>query len=403
MTAERKKLVMCQACRALVPASEKTCPMCGRESVPARAFLHATTGGHFISVIILTINILLFVLMAMLDIRNGAGAEAFMKSASGTVLAGMGALYPGALAAGEWWRLVTWNFLHIGVVHLLFNSIALYQIGPQVEEVFGSAKFIFIYLATGIAAGLVSLALKPSFTAGASGALFGLIGLMAVYGYRLGGVYGRALMKSMLVWAAFGFVVGLSPGVNNIAHGGGFVAGGALGFLVPAESSTTRRSARAWNAVLILCVLAVAGSFAMAGRSFNAMQEREAQAKERADDAAKVITLSQLMRSAHAAVDDSRAADPSKANPQQTADALRKAARDLSGAPSVDDRSDQIKQQYAELLAKRADAFAAAAKDKSLLPRAVLAESEASENVFHDYYTWEESVLEKYGLERVRD
>src|SRR5205085_11436576 len=100
MAAKREKLVMCQACRALVPAAEKTCPMCGRESVPARAWLHASTGGHFISVIILTINILLFVLMAVMEMRNGAGAEAFMQSAGGSVPAGIGALYPGALADG---------------------------------------------------------------------------------------------------------------------------------------------------------------------------------------------------------------------------------------------------------------------------------------------------------------
>src|SRR5205085_6830374 len=175
---------------------------------------------------------------------------AFMQSAGGSVLAGIGALYPGALADGEWWRLVTWNFLHIGLMHLVFNSIALYQVGPQVEEVFGSAKFIFVYLATGVIAGIASLVIKPSFTAGASGALFGMIGLMAAYGYRQGGVLGRALMRQMLIWAAFGFVIGLMPGINNIAHAGGFVAGGALAFIISAESTMTLNAGRIWNVVL---------------------------------------------------------------------------------------------------------------------------------------------------------
>jgi rhomboid protease GluP len=394
MAAERKKLVMCQACRALVPASEKSCPMCGRESVPARAFLHASTGGHFISVIILTINILLFVLMALIEIRNGAGAEAFFKSASGSVLAGIGALYPGALAQGEWWRLVTWNFLHIGLMHLAFNSIALYQIGPQVEEVFGSAKFIFIYLATGIAAGIASLVISPSFTAGASGAVFGLIGLMAVYGYRQGGVFGRALMRSMLIWAAFGFVIGLSPGINNIAHGGGFVAGGALGFLIPPESSTTHTAARIWNVVMILCVLAVTGSFAMAGSNFNAEEAIAA-------DARNVVELSQRMRYADRVVVDAEQ-PAAKKDPQQTADALRSAARDILSIPHIDDRSDEIKQQYADLLTKRADVWAAAAKNKTAPPAASPAEANATEDVINAYLEWEESVLKKYRLERRR-
>jgi membrane associated rhomboid family serine protease len=394
MAAERKKLVMCQACRALVPASEKTCPMCGRESVPARAWLHASTGGHFISVVILTINILLFVVMAMLEMRNGAGAEAFMQSASSSVLAGVGALYPGALANGEWWRLVTWNFLHIGLIHLLFNSIALYQIGPQVEEVFGPAKFIFIYLATGIAAGIASLVIHPSFTAGASGALFGLIGLMAAYGYRLGGVFGKALMRGMLIWAAFGFMVGMMPGINNVAHGGGFVAGAALAFVIPAETRS-HNAGRIWNAVMIGCVLVVAASFALAGRSFNRAQELAA-------DAHNIIVLSQRMRGAEQTLMDSRDALASKKDPQQIADGLRSAARDILSVPTIDERSDAIKQQYADLLSKRADAFQAAAKDKKTLPQAVLVESDSAEDAFDAYVDWEGSVLDKYQLVRRR-
>jgi rhomboid protease GluP len=395
MAAERKKLVMCQACRALVDASEKSCPLCGKESVPARLWLHASTGGHFISLIILTINILLYVLMALIEVRSGGGADAFLQSASNSVLAGFGALYPGALAAGEWWRLVTWNFLHIGLMHLLFNSMALYQIGPQVEELFGPAKFIFIYLATGIAAGIASLLLLPSLTAGASGSLFGLIGLMAAYGYRQGGVLGRALMKQMLVWAGFGFVFGFFIGANNVAHAGGFIAGGALAFIIPAEQPATHRAAQVWNAVMIACVLVVAASFALAGRNFN-------QAQELAADSRNVVVLSQRMRSAEQARMDAYNEPASKKDPQQIADSLRSAVRDLNSVPHIDDRSDQIKQQYTDLLTKRAEAFAAAAKNKTAMPPAVPAEVDSTEDALNAYLDWEESVLKKYHLERRR-
>src|SRR5436853_322498 len=394
MAAGRKKLVMCQACRALVDASEKTCPLCGKESVPARAWLHASTGGHFISLIILTINILLYVLMALLEMRAGAGADAFMQSASSSVLAGVGALYPGVIAAGEWWRLVTWNFLHIGLMHLLFNSMALYQIGPLVEETFGPAKFIFIYLATGIAAGVASLVIKPSFTAGASGALFGLIGLMATYGYRQGGVLGRALMKQMLIWAAFGFVIGLMPGINNIAHAGGFVAGGALAFIIPAESTMTLNAGRIWNVVLIVCVLLVAGSFAMAGRNFN-------QARELAVDGRNCVILSQRMTGAEQVWLRSNEAIAAKKDPQQIADALRNAARDVMSVPHIDDPSDQIKQQYAELLTKRAEEIEAAVKKKTDPGSNITGGEDARNAITIAYNKWFNSVLEKYRLERI--
>jgi rhomboid protease GluP len=394
MAAERKKLVMCQACRALVPASEKVCPMCGRESVPARRWLHASTGGHFLSLIILTINIALFVLMALVEMRNGAGGEAFVQSASNAVLDDFGALVPAAVTAGQWWRIVTMNFLHIGLMHLAFNSIALYQIGPQVEELFGSAKFIFIYLATGIVSGIASYFFNIG-GAGASGAIFGLIGLMAAWGFRQGGAMGRALMQQMLVWAAMGFVYGHFIGANNVAHAGGFVAGIALAFVVRAEAPTTHRAGQVWSAVMIVCVLVVAGSFAMVGRHFGDVQETAVGGRN-------VIALSQRMRGAMQMVNDSGKAATAKKDPQQVADSLRGAARDITSVPHIDDRSDEIKQQMADLLNKRADAFQAAAKDPMALQNAINAEANSIVGAFTSYLNWEESVLDKYQLQRRR-
>src|SRR2546425_10829350 len=189
MFSDRKKLVMCQVCRGLIEASARTCPLCGRESVPKARISSASfaESGNFFSLVILTINIVLFVLMSIVEARNGGGGDAFIRSASNGVLDDFGALVPNMVWGGQWWRLVTFNFLHIGLMHLMFNSSALFSIGPQVEGIFGSQKFVFAYVATGIGSGLASLMFLPANTAGASGAIFGLIGLMAVYGYRLGG------------------------------------------------------------------------------------------------------------------------------------------------------------------------------------------------------------------------
>src|ERR1044072_5819988 len=209
MFGERKKLVMCQSCRALVEASANPCPLCGKESVPAlRARTSAAVGiSSFISLIILSINVLLFVLMAVVEVNTGRGADAFIQAPSGGVLYDFGGLYPPAVTAGQLWRLVTMNFLHIGLMHLLFNSSALYQIGPQVEELYGSQKFVFIYMLTGIFSGIASFFFNIG-GAGASGAIFGLIGLMAPYGYKQGGSDGKAITRQMLTWAGFGFIFG---------------------------------------------------------------------------------------------------------------------------------------------------------------------------------------------------
>ena len=133
----------------------------------------------------------------------------------------------------------------------------------------------------------------------------------------------------------------------------------------------------------------------MAGRNFN-------QAQEVAADGRNVITLSRHVRSAVQVMNESQQAVTSKKDPQLISDGLHGAARDILSVPRIDDRSEEIKQQVADLLTKRADAFAAAAKDQKALPRAVLAEWDSTESTFNAYFEWEDSVLSKYQLEKRR-
>lgn len=399
---KQKKLVMCQACRALVDASASACPLCGRESVPslrARTGV-ALSGAQSISFIILTINILLFVVMSLVEVNNGRGAEAFIQSASGPVLYDFGALSPQAVAAGQWWRLVTFNFLHIGLMHLLFNSSALYQIGPQVEEIYGSQKFIGVYVITGILSGVASLAFNIG-GAGASGAIFGLIGLMAVYGYREGGTFGKAIMRQMLVWGGIGFLFGAMIGANNAAHAGGFVAGAGLGFIVRGNPPATNRSSSAWNAIAVACILVLAASFAMAGSKYGEVQKQaaEIERKRRQFEAGgqNVILLSEQIHNAQKVFGDS--IDLPKPE-SQIEEALKSASAAIERAPSVDEQSDKIRARIVELLNKRATALNSTDKTKSALTQTTNADLIAMKDAFHQYFEWEESVLEKYGLVR---
>ena len=413
MFSERKKLVMCPSCRALVEASASACPLCGRESVPSlSARVSATTGNpYFISFIILTINVLLFVLMAVVEVRNGRGAEAFIDSASNPVLDDFGALLPPAVAAGQLWRLVTMNFLHIGLMHLLFNSSALYQIGPQVEELYGSQKFVFIYMLTGIFSGIASFFFNIG-GAGASGAIFGLIGLMVVYGYKQGGTYGKAITRQMLTWAAFGFIFGAMIHANNVAHAGGFIAGACLGYLVKPGAATTHRASSGWNAAAIASVLALVLSFVMAGRSYGAMQNlaREDEIKMRAYEARRqqgeqVIYLSERIREASKAWEDSIGMNLDKQDPQKVVENLSGAASAIESLPQIDESSGEIRKRIIALLNTRADAFRAALhapaarKDTALL-LAATSDLEEGGKAFESYFDWEESVLDKYGLVR---
>ena len=399
MFGAKKKLVMCQVCRGLIEASASTCPLCGRESVPPARISAAAlaSSGNFFSLVILTINIVLFVLMSVVEDRSGRGPEAFLQSASNGVLDDFGALVPSLVRAGEWWRLVTCNFLHIGLMHLMFNSVALVSIGPQVEETFGSQKFVFGYVGTGVASGIASFLFLPAGSAGASGAIFGLIGLMAAYGYRLGGSFGRGLMRQMLIWAGVGFIFGFFIGANNIAHAGGFIAGGALGLVLAPDAPTTVRGAALWNAVAIACVGLVAISFALAGRVYGSQQDNWHQREVKMRQSTAAFELIPLVENAKDVVGgtfDLQLEPGSDAREAARAIAveLRRLARELEKSPHLDQRSSEIKKRLVELMNKRAAAFEAATNDS--IVAAASADREAFRQVFTDFFEWERDAVE---------
>lgn len=139
---------------------------------------------------------------------------------------------------GEWWRLVTALFVHFGLVHLLFNMWALAAFGPLAERLLGITRFVFVYFVSGMVANLLSITLRPSIdTAGASGAIFGILGaLLAMYWRNkktLPFVVVRSGRTAVVVFTASAFVGGfLQKGVDNVAHLGGLITGLLLGFIL---------------------------------------------------------------------------------------------------------------------------------------------------------------------------
>jgi rhomboid protease GluP len=174
---------------------------------------------------------------------------------------------------GEVWRLVTPMLLHGGWIHILFNMFALFQLGPLVEQAFGRSRFLVLYLVSGIAGSLASTMFQPPFQSGvgASGAICGLLGIMAVWGFRRGGMLGQIVRRQMIQWAVIILVWGLlMPNIDNAAHAGGFVGGAALAFLIsPAgfrRETALRR--RLWNAGAAVVVLVAAACVVMAVMNF---------------------------------------------------------------------------------------------------------------------------------------
>jgi rhomboid protease GluP len=181
--------------------------------------------------VILVINILVLVAMEL----SGGSTKL-------TVLTNFGAKVNSLIDAGQVWRLVTCTFLHIGFLHLLFNSLALWSFGRDLEKLYGTVKFVLIYLVSGIAGSGASYLLAPrAVSAGASGAIFGLIGLSLVFGYRyrssippqLKSRFGSGILPLLF----YNVMLGIRPrsGIDIYAHLGGLAAGIILGFIVPAS------------------------------------------------------------------------------------------------------------------------------------------------------------------------
>ena len=257
---------MCPHCRAFVEPSEKVCPYCegplgatprqrARSDEPVAGLIPAT---HFTTFIILAINFGIFVAMLVLSSKFGGD----MFSIRGDVADVFGAKNRLAiLYYGQWWRLITAGFLHGGIFHILMNSWVLYDLGAQVEHIYGTARFLTIYLISSVGGFLVSMWWSPALSLGASAALTGLIGAMMAYGKRTNQSF---VFSFYMRWVIMIAVIGLLfPMIDNAAHFGGLAFGFGVGYIAaPMRPSQVQDSI--WKAIATVMVLATAGSMLIA-------------------------------------------------------------------------------------------------------------------------------------------
>lgn len=170
-----------------------------------------------ITYIIMIICIIVFFLMYII----GNGSEDI------ATLLLFGANVDSLVKIGQIYRLFTSMFLHIGIFHLICNMYALHVIGPQVESFFGKIKFLFIYIISGISGSLLSIAFSTNtVSAGASGAIFGLLGAMLYFGYHYRSYLGNVLRSQIVPIIIMNLILGFAlTGVDNAAHIGGLVGG----------------------------------------------------------------------------------------------------------------------------------------------------------------------------------
>ena len=198
--------------------------------------------GSYLPVVTYTI-LAITVLVALADavLAGTLGADLFGR---GGPLVLLGAVSGPAVQAGEWYRIFTSAFLHLGLLHLAFNMYSLYLFGPMVERMYGHLEFAVLYLLCAAGGSILTVLLQPFPGAvGASGAIFGLFGLVFVVGRRhkvVAGGQTRAVMGQvgtlLIINLVFTFVV---PGISWTGHLGGLAVGALLGFLLPPTGAAT--------------------------------------------------------------------------------------------------------------------------------------------------------------------
>ena len=240
MTKHQRQSILCPKCRKLISVDETICPYCGLTRPGSLWKNNIITMGFSntdqLIRIIIYVNVGIFIISLLLNSRlPGLSMNPFYilspENRSLLLLGATGTIPIDRLH--RWWTIVSANYLHGGILHILFNMIAFKQLAPMVAREYGVYRMFIIYTLSGIIGFRISYLAGVTFTIGASAAICGLMGSIIYYGKSRGGIYGQAIYKQVAGWAVVLFLFGfIMPGINNWGHGGGIVAGIIIGFFL---------------------------------------------------------------------------------------------------------------------------------------------------------------------------
>ena len=188
-----------------------------QDQIPVRTQIKLPDRMPLVTIILMIITGLIYVTQLLSDYFYGLD-----------VPAALGLKVNELILAGQYWRLVTPVFLHGSILHLGFNMYALHILGRRVEKLFGSLRFLGLYLIAGITGNLFSFLLSDSASLGSSTAIFGLLGAEGVFIYqhrKLLGEQSRVALRQIIQVAGVNLLIGLSPGIDNWGHIGGLFGG----------------------------------------------------------------------------------------------------------------------------------------------------------------------------------
>jgi rhomboid protease GluP len=269
---------LCPACGTLVGSTATKCHQCGASmtfgiAAATRSLSRLLPTTSPATYGILTLSCLLYGVSLLATLRTsglqapaGGGFSALMGlgGISGQVLYRLGASLPWPGDLKDPWRLIMASFLHGGLLHIGFNMWVLMDIGPQIEELYGSARYLFMYVVTGIGAYLLSGLLNRGMSIGGSGSLLGLIGVLLAITMNRRSASMQMLRSQLIKWLIYIAIMGfMFSGIDNFAHLGGLISGFILGKIMVDRAPNSPEERRNANILGWATGLAVAASLVM--------------------------------------------------------------------------------------------------------------------------------------------
>lgn len=399
----------CPACGNPTPAENVACAFCGalfaeadvaaRETAKEDRFLRALfTRSNPFTMIFIGVNVGVFVLMCL------AGGFA-VTSVNPEVLRGFGAKQNNLIAEQhEYWRLITAIFIHIGIIHLLLNNYALWIIGQEIERIYGSARFVVLYLVTGVIGSVGSFVFNPQATsAGASGAIFGLFGVMATFAFKyrreIPQTLSREIRRRVLPVIAINLVFGFSVRiVDNAAHVGGLLAGIALALGVPYMRPTERIAPLLWRALQMVCLVVIFISFVGAFRNYNGPPLTLSNLT--GHPGSRIVTYAEQLELGDRLLVESFNRK-GNAGVRPAIDSVDRGIRAVNSAPLIDPQADQYRARLLDLLTQQKDLLSkfdqATSANGIRLPQTEEALIEAHRRFVSDFNVWLPAFLKERG------
>lgn len=263
---------LCPACGTLVGATANKCHMCGANvnysfAAASRSLSRWMPQTSPVTYAMLAICCVMYILSFIITMKvtGGEGLGGGLMGLGGIstrVNLRLGASLPWVYNIEQPWRLITAIFLHGGLLHIGFNMWVLMDIGPMVEELYGSARYLFLFVVTGLCGYIVSSFFGGAPSVGASGALLGLVGVLLAATTGRKNLAAQALRSALIRWLVYIAILGLLfRGTDNFAHLGGLASGYLLGRLMPDRAPADVRERRRADLLGWAAGFAVAVSF----------------------------------------------------------------------------------------------------------------------------------------------